>query len=172
MGCFSWMFADTDNKQALRIGKKAHLFLPTGAVLTEPSYDGYGRFDGQDVFDLVADWNRAFLAANPDFIIKQHGQRFDEKTGKWALIPDKKVSEFCWYPAYADLTKSMDEVEDAVRKAYPDQSHFQYRRIGIAIACYDDQNATLPYPIKICRAKRGRNYETLPPSEGDPDQGL
>lgn len=177
MGCFSWMFADTDNKEALRIGDKAHLFLPTGVVLTEPSYDGHGRFDGQDVYDLVADWNRVFLAANPDFIIKQVEEVFNSEAGEWVPKPDKKVNEFPWYPAYADLAKSRAEVVEAVREldlggGRGEWRTFRYRCIGIEIACYNEQNAALPYPIKICRTKRGRNYETLPPSEADPDQGM
>lgn len=48
----------------------------------------------------------------------------------------------------------------------------EIRSIGIDIACYDEDNASLPYPIKITSKKTGICYEELPPSKWDPEQGL
>lgn len=48
----------------------------------------------------------------------------------------------------------------------------EIRNIGIDIACYDEDNASLPYPIKITSKKTGICYEELPPSKWDPEQGL
>ena len=44
------------------------------------------------------------------------------------------------------------------------------REIGIDIACLDEDNARLPYPIKICKTN-GHLYNELPASMGDPGQG-
>ena len=44
------------------------------------------------------------------------------------------------------------------------------RKIGISIACYDEQNAALKYPIKIARLKNSV-YEECSPSDSDPNQG-
>jgi hypothetical protein len=43
------------------------------------------------------------------------------------------------------------------------------RYLGIDIACYDEDNASLPFPIKITTAPY--NYEDMGPSESDPNQG-
>ena len=46
-----------------------------------------------------------------------------------------------------------------------------YKRIiGIDIACYDEQNAKLPYPIKITHNPNAV-YEDCNPSLSDPNQG-
>ena len=44
------------------------------------------------------------------------------------------------------------------------------RHIGIDIACYDEQNARLRYPIKITHDPEAV-YENCEPSPSDPDQG-
>ena len=39
------------------------------------------------------------------------------------------------------------------------------------LACYDEDNESLPFPIKITKTT-DYCYEELPASEGDPDQGF
>lgn len=164
MGYFSWMFADRDNQKALRIGKKGYLFCPDGTVLTEPDYKGYGVFDGHDAYELVADWNRKYLSQHPEHLIPRHGGILQED-GTYKVQPPKRIDSYSWYPFYADLSLSRDEV---IKRA----GLTEYRDIGIDIACYDDWNANLPCPIKVCKTKRGLRYDSLPPSNSDPDQGF
>lgn len=45
------------------------------------------------------------------------------------------------------------------------------RMIGIEIACYDEKNAKLKYPIKIVEDKNLK-YEEVAPSKNAPDQGF
>ncbi len=161
MGQFSWMYADYDNTIALQEGRMAYVSMPDGGYVYEESYDGYGNFGWYDIYDLVADWNREFLSKHPEYLVKQHGSILVD--GEWVEIPDKAIREFPWYEAYADLSLSPEEVVKA--SGIP-----EYRFIGIDIACYDDQNDALPFPIKICKHKP-RNYFDLPASEGDPNQG-
>lgn len=153
MGCFSCTFADYGNMRNLTCGESGYLYCPDGTVLHEPSYDGYGKFAGQDMYDLVADWNRKFLSEHPEFEILGGYQ-------------EKKypVSKAEWYPAYADLSKSREEVVASAPSLY------DWRCIGIAIACYDWQNEKLPYPIKVAK-KKGYTYQQLPASHSDPEQG-
>lgn len=159
MGCFSWKYANTDNKRRLRIGSPAYLMCPDGTVIREPSYEGYGRFGGRDVYELVADWNREYLSKHPEFRI------YSETLGY------KPIGDFFWYPAYADLAKTPEDIE---REAVdPEFGHnVQYRQIGIEIACTNVRNSMLPYPIKICSSPRCPKYDELPYSDKDPDQGF
>ena len=152
MGCFSWMFADKDNEKNLKINHKGYLLLPNGGELKESCYEGYGEFDGQDAYDLVVDWNRKYLSGHPEFEIPQHNRNNDPSTK--SLNRDEVVAKI---------------LEDP--KAPYGNRLYDYRFIGIDIACYDDQNAALPYPIKVV-SKRGINYNEVPASKGDPNQGL
>lgn len=47
----------------------------------------------------------------------------------------------------------------------------ELRMIGINIACYDEENAKLKYPIKIVENK-DLKYEEVAPSKNDPEQGF
>lgn len=86
MGCFSWRFADKNNKRRLKIDRAAYVMCPDGGILYEPCYNGYGDFAGKDIYDLVADWNRKFLSQNPYFVIKSIG---------------REISSYNWYLYYA-----------------------------------------------------------------------
>lgn len=159
MGCFSWRFADKNNKRRLKIDRAAYVMCPDGGILYEPCYNGYGDFAGKDIYDLVADWNRKFLSQNPDFVIKSIG---------------REISSYNWYLYYANLEFSPKEIERRLREDGIWNGCTEYRDIGICIACEDEDNAALPYPIKICQSKpvgTAAYYQGLPASEGDPYQG-
>lgn len=162
MGCFSWLYCNS--KKPLNEGMQAYVYCPDGSVIEEKGYEDYGEFGGKDIYDLVADWNREYLSQHPDFLVPQHHGGFEKA---------KRVDQFFWYKHYADLSLSREEVVKNV-KGDPEYTgtFFEYRSIGIDIACYDDQNAWLPYPIKIAtRPDILCGYEGLPASEGDPNQG-
>lgn len=193
MGEFSWCYCDMgkvpqrdfgsyievrpQKKQRLLMGRPGSVLIPEefggkARQIDEESYYGYGRFCGQDIYDLVADWNRKWLSEHPEWVrpsdIRHHN----------AAEP---VSCKSWYPFYADLSLSREEMMwkwiEAMkqRPGTPEYEgrfgYREYRSIGIHIACYDDDNAALPFPIKI--AKNANSvYENCPPSLEDPYQGL
>ena len=103
---------------------------------------------------MVADWNREFVKENPDFI-----------------LPFNKtpLKEYEWYEAFSDLSKTREEVCEEV-KAKTGKKYFEYRYIGIDIACWDEDNAAIKYPIKITHTPNAV-YENSNPSLGDPNQG-
>lgn len=90
-----------------------------------------------------------------------------------------RLKDFPWYPVVADLSIPFEDLHDALiahlKKELGDKFapyRTEIRNIGIDIACYDEDNASLPYPIKITSKKTGICYEELPPSKWDPEQGL
>lgn len=168
MGSFSWYASDT--KRAIRSHNcfSVYALQPEGEPLLEREYDGYGEFGGQDIYDLVADWNRKYLAEHPGFLIVQHGRVWSEEKGSYFPVGPKRVDEFDWYPLYADLSKSREEIEREQREA--GKVFWEYRHIGIEIACYDDQNMNLPYPIKL--VEKPVPYSAAAASKSDPGQGF
>lgn len=164
MGQFSWLDCN-DNSQILNdVNEDVFVLVPKefgGEKIAETYYDGYGHFGSRDIYSLVAEWNREYLSTHPEFEIPYHG----------------KVKNMFWYPYYSDLSLSPDEVVQRVRSnvRFSDTMSrynfdFKYRYIGIDIACYDKQNAALPYPIKITH-NWFCSYEQCPYSKTDPLQG-
>ena len=154
MGCFSWIKSDT--KKPLLIGESGYLLSPDGNHIYETWYDGYGRFDGKDVYELVALWNREYIAANPD-----------QKT-PYRGIPFRNYN---WWQIFSDLTIKNEDIKSALADAKVTASGrgIELRNIGIDIACYDEDNEALPYPIKICELPHPYSSQTA--SESDPSQG-
>lgn len=131
----------------------AKIICPDNTEIVESSYEGYGIFDGKDVYDLVVDWNRAYLteifdklaAENPD-----HWGCYLKQLAAYYQSGDEKAFS-------AELTRlAQNEDLPFIRGEWK-------RTIGITIAC-GDQNAGLPYPIKITTTKRHKSYDELVPS--------
>lgn len=154
MGCFSWIFADTG--RPLFAGHKAYLVLPDGGDIFEPRYDCYGHFGGLDVYSLVAQWNREYLSHHPEhFLINEQ----------------KEIGKMEWYPYYADLKIPNEKLISILKANQIVYECFEYRDIGIVIACNDEDNASLPFPIKICQYKKNAVFNNLNPSLSDEGQG-
>ena len=159
MGYFSWITSDT--KKRIIIGKRTDVYvlIPKefgGGHIKESCYDGYGRFGGKDIYDLVTEWNREHLSD----ICKRDDWECD-----WCVI-DKKIALL--YYVGGD-----DAVESYVNQKYPVNHYIRQdwkRNIGICLACYDKDNFRLPYPIKIAESPDAV-YEECKPSKSDPMQG-
>ena len=147
MGQFSWIYSDTneqlvDNKRA-----DAYLLVPKpfqekyGKAIYEGCYEGYGRFDGHDVYDLIPEWNKEMI---PEII--------------------RRLSNGNWQ---ADATER--DIAN-LRSYYRDKPiTCELRWLGIIMACYDKDNFALEYPIKI--TTKEMEYEEVKPSKSDPNQG-
>ena len=61
MGFFSWKTSDTNksisNIYSSRGTFPVYVLCPDGVKLYEDNYQGYGVFDGKDIYALVANWN-------------------------------------------------------------------------------------------------------------------
>lgn len=163
MGQFSWMFADTDNQKALNVNGKAYVLCPDGIVIFEECYDGYGRFGGNDIYELVADWNRKYISeAN---VRKPRREQYEntEQGEKWFQEALERYKNHC---------QRMKDFMSGESDEYMEENYgYDWKRcIGIDIACYDKENAALKYSIKICKDKPVE-YDLIPASNGDPNQG-
>lgn len=126
MGQFSWIYSDT--KKQLVNGKQAdtYLLVPPefqekyGKAIYEPCYNGYGRFGGYDIYELIALWNKEMI---PEIIEKK-------RLGEWRCGSEQ------------DIPNLQDFYEDA-------EIDCELRWIGIVMACYDEDNRSLKHPIKI-----------------------
>lgn len=166
MGCFSWMFADKNNKKSLKIGHKGYILTPDNQFIRTPEggYEGYGVFFDNnkdkkvDVYELVVDWNRSSLLKILDNV-HEIITDFDAMLAMLTEKDDDVAEEFV-----------KNEVETGRAPKYL-MSDWK-RCLGITIACYDEDNQSLPFPIKIVSCKNCGNYEDLPASKRDDRQGF
>lgn len=164
MGEFSWMYADTHNKKALKSGGTGHLVCPDGTVFSESDY-GYGIFDGQDVYDLVVDWNLCDL--HPE--TAKPPAKMGETPEYWDWWEEEVIAAL--RDSGNDTAQKIIDKFVAEDLVPPYLSHDWKRHIGIAISCGDYKNSRLRYPIKIMQNADSR-YEDWPASNTDPNQGL
>lgn len=155
MGCFSWMYADKLNTKPLLIGNSAYVITPDGSNLYESSYSGYGNFAGRDIYELAVEWNRPHLVQ---------------------IFKDRNIS-FLNFSAieFAEAISQNDNQADiflAKHLSVENRYLKEWKReVGILIACYDTDNASLPFPIKIALSEDFSYFE-LPASKSDPGQGF
>lgn len=154
MGQFSWLDCKTGEQVLVGFGRSSYLLVPRefgGGHIEEGWYDGYGHFCGRDVYDLVAEWNREHIDLD--------------------VIPSKSWCEW-HFGGEGKARKAFDDFRDDVDdETMCERYGDDYKRvIGIAIACRDDDNAGIRYPIKITHDESAV-YEECEPSRNDPDQG-
>ena len=155
MGQFSWLDCKDTRRQILDdVHEDVYLLIPKefgGGHILETHYDGYGDFGDKDVYDLVADWNKDCI---PNIIRLS-------KNGKWkcSMTDNERYVMECFYNG---------EPVDPSRGIDP--WYTEKRIIGVHMACYDEDNARLDYPIKITHDPYAV-YEECDPSPSDPHQG-
>jgi len=168
MGFFSWVTSDTEmsitNRYTERGALPVYVLCPDGTNIYEDNYNGYGVFGGKDIYELVAEWNRENLT--PDYLRKPERSRWsdDEQGQIWYESAVRRYELSC--NRLTDYKEGMTD-EQMFEKYGEDWK----RTLGIDIACYDDQNAALRYPIKFVE-NPNVDYESVKPSNGCPNQGF
>ena len=163
MGQFSWMYADSNNKTALKVGGKVYVPCPDETVIYEKYYGGYGIFNDYDIYDLVADWNQNNISS--ENIRKPLREQWGntEEDEAWFKLAIKRYNNAC--------QRIIDFTEGKTSKYMEATYGREWKRsIGIDIACYDEENAALKFSIKICKNKPV-SYDALPASNSDSNQG-
>ncbi len=154
MGQFSWLDCQSGKQILDGLHKNVYLLVPIkfgGGHIEEPCYSGYGIFGRNDIYDLVAKWNKFFI---PKIISSPQGY------WEYPLSDIDKIIMSNFYYSYP-LNKGINRVHGY---------QLEKRYIGIIMSCYDKDNFRLPYPIKITYDKTAI-YEKCNPSFVDPDQG-
>lgn len=148
MGQFSWIYSDTNKQLIDNRRADTYLLVPPpfqakyGKAIYESCYDGYGRFGRYDVYDLIPEWNKEMI---PEIIRRR-------KNGTWVCNSD------------------INDTDVNLQNYYEGKPiTCELRWLGIVMACYDEDNFALEYPIKI--TTREMEYENVKPSESDPNQG-
>ena len=79
MGQFSWIYSDTKKQLLDNMQADTYLLVPPefqpkyGKAIYEKCYDGYGRFGKYDVYELIAEWNKAMIPEIIDRILAKNG---------------------------------------------------------------------------------------------------
>ena len=160
MGYFTWTFADRPLQETrhgdfykrckLPYGGRGHLLCPDGSVITEHDYEGYGIFDGKDVYELVVEWNKDYLRRLP--IINNPPQSYIRELIDAYINGGDSAAQ-----AYVDKAIEQGEAAPYLRKDWK-------RSLGIDISC-GEKNKRLPYPIKIVsKIRHIPSYDQLPAS--------
>lgn len=145
MGQFSWLDCKDESQIIDNIIDDVYVLVPRdfgGGHIKETYYEGYGDFGGRDIYELVAEWNRSII---PEVIS-------EIKNGNWKCHTIE------------------GDVQDLYNFYYYRKTVHEKRDIGIILACYDEDNIRLKYPIKITHDKNAR-YEACGYSKSDPNQG-
>ena len=147
MGQFSWIYSDVDRQLIDNRRADTYLLVPKpfqekyGKAIYESCYNGDGRFGRYDVYDLIPEWNKEMI---PEIIRRI-------KDGNWKCSTSEN-----------DITNLQNYYEGKPITC-------ELRWLGIVMACYDEDNFALEYPIKI--TTKEMEYEDVKPSESDPNQG-
>ena len=145
MGQFSWLDCVTGKPILDNVARTSYVLVPQqfgGGHISERCYDGYGHFGGYDIYDLVLVWNRKSI---PNYVKLM-------KAGNWECsVSDQDIKDLMNY--YKGKPIDVEE-----------------RDLGIILACYDEDNQRLQYPIKITYDS-DVTYEECSYSPSDPNQG-
>lgn len=146
MGQFSWLDCKNNKQQILDdVAETSYVLVPKqfgGGHIEEKCYNGYGEFGGKDIYELVVDWNKEIL---PEIANRC-------ENGEW-------------------VCNTSNEDVDNLRRYFMGQDiTCEKRWLGIILACYDEDNFKLLYPIKITYDEDAV-YENCSPSYSDPNQG-
>lgn len=170
MGYFTWTdaskqpqktkFGEWRKSDVIKYGDFAKIVLPDDSCISVFGYGGYGKFGAHeeiDVYDVVVDMNKPHLKEIMDGMLKRHPNGFwgaelydiacayanDDEAGFEKAIGSRLSME----PTYLHLLRE------------------EWKRLlGFTISCEDDENESLPYPLKITARRDFVKYTDLHPS--------
>lgn len=174
MGQFSWLdcrYNDREHNILDDVCRTSYVLVPKeferqyGKRIEEKCYDGYGRFGGYDIYELVAIWNKDHIGIENIKVPKRSNfepnSEYYRNAIKYYQKKCERMEDFIFGLPFEEMDK----------KYGTDYNPREWLRlIGIDIACYNEDNERLEYPIKITYDKTAV-YEDCKPSKSDPNQG-
>lgn len=162
MGYFTWTDArrepivlkngDFAVADKIGYGGYAKVVCPDNTEIIETYYDGYGEFNGHDIYDLVVDWNKAHLE---EIFYKMADDHWGYHLKNLAVAFQNDDE----YGMRVEIERLIAE------ELEPSWFRNEWKRtIGITISCHDEDNYNLPFPIKITTTKWHKKYDELYPS--------
>lgn len=133
------------------------LALPDGTFLEERNYNGYGDICGNDIHELVVDWNRGTPEALA--IIDKHiadlKQEQKEKLEKNDPDDEFRLNIIAGsLKSLVLMREYIQQPEDNDITAEIESKGIEKREVGIQIATYDWELEMLKYPIKFVKNKK------------------
>lgn len=165
MGYFTWRDCQ-DRRKKVPYDHPAYVICPDDTVIKESSYNGYGMFGGHDIYELVVDWNRPYLKEIYDRLETEFNRKVFLKKIDGGFFFGSELREV----AIAAMESDEKAIQIMKKKesSFPEYLHNEWKRnIGIAIACEDEDNESLPFPIKISATPPKKTYAELKPSWSD-----
>ena len=194
MGFFSWKDCVTGSQIKVGEYKKVYLLVPRafrnkyGVRIGESCYDGYGRFGGYDLFELIAEWNRAYLTTGMQGKLPELSEYGGLESYEKAALKNKGLSDE--EISVMDAKKQHEYFENAVAEwqridtlmnlySYGADDEYLTKEfgedflsdIGSAITGSYDTDVALKYPVKITYDGTAI-YEQCGSSERDNEQGF
>ena len=188
MGQFSWI--DVDGNQNIAEGEKGVIMLIPdehkatvskifGVEITgngiEGEYSGYGEVIDKngvktDVFDVMTFIN---ICLTTD---KQYEQAIEQMFRKPSMNCSNEVRKMCaknYIKEYMPIREAYQngKIQSVADLFAISGDEHRFRRIGIMMASYEEQNARTPYPIKWT-VNKDNTYENSKFSVDDPYQGF
>ena len=191
MGEFSFLDCCDNQQIKSRQLRDVYVLIPKqygGGHIVDHYYDGYGHFAGQDIFELVALWNKPWVSPA---MLKYEG--FAPKIEDYGLEPweirslrrrgfdESEITAFYLYKQHDRYKTALSAYNEAVQqledfKSLSDEEMCQkygdeyLLDIGCSIAGSDSRIPFLVYPIKITY-NPDAVYEDCNASLRDPEQG-
>lgn len=162
---YSWCCSDTGRSISITSSSRGpfptYVLIPEefgGGYIKECDYKGDGIFGGKSIYELVALWNKGKIIENMDSILlRPYAENYvNDEIGRKAFSEANK--------AYIKKKKALLSFATQSEKQMINTFGENYLfNIGLDIACYDEQNELLPYPIKI--TEKPVKYEDTKPSK-------
>lgn len=169
MGQYSW--SDAKTKKNIEVGQKCYALIPKeydGGYYEESYYNGCENFDGHDIFEEVALWNRDYLCEDnlmPEPSYSEFGglQGDEAENLKKKGFSDAEIEALDQIQRFSNFDREKRRRQLSVQRLkdftnYTDDVVMRVlygkdylREIGLDITAYDEQNKNLKYPIKITR---------------------
>ncbi len=161
MGYWTYTYAPVQERKAgtesMRYDgeKPIYLALPDRTFKRETHYEGYGIINGEDVLELVVDWNMGTNEAIRimDSHVREAFKEREELLEKLAEAKDDPENKYRqrrldWLDREIPQLKTMRYYLEGMVSLPRD---IEKRDVGIQLATYDEDMARLKFPIKFVK---------------------